>query len=647
MAHIDSSTVRRTAACLSRWFGVVLHDLHSSRINSGWLHRELRNADLPSDQRWAIAHIASRVSVWPSERKRILRQLIRESLDAAAAGQPPPYPIKNRQQLKRLLRRLRTERDERHPYARTARVVADAFCVGIAVFVLLAPFWISTVKPTIRTDYLAMINAPALAVAPDQRAWPHYREIGFSIQPLGDQISDLTWYGARPIDPLWRETIQFVHNHADLFAHIREASQRPGMGIPIYHPQDLPEADAALVWDNPQDLDETIAIDQWIGEPTAFDTYSPYFGVVRHLARALALDMQVAIYQQDGDRFLMNLRAYRGMARQSAELRNIVTALNGASIENCALSLTEDALRSNTPWLNDAQLRDLDAWLDEMDVVAFLDPQVDAWFALDWVQASYTDDGEGSGRPTSRVAREHHAIGESLEELNAIHPVMSQLRNTAETTLYWFVLPPRHIVGTFIDEVMAATQHDLAVPLWQPEMLQTPGLNSSIRLGQSWSDTIVAPISATPHVRVTLLQTHAKRDGLRVVVALQRHYLTHGRWPDALDELVPHTLDHIPPDPATGQPMAYTVRDGQPIVYSYGADLDDDGGQWAMRETWNSDPNAQAPAMEPDNYATKPLGKAPTEYGLIVDGDWILFPSPTEPPAELPDPSNDPLGLGP
>jgi hypothetical protein len=53
-----------------------------------------------------------------------------------------------------------------------------------------------------------------------------------------------------------------------------------------------------------------------------------------------------------------------------------------------------------------------------------------------------------------------------------------------------------------------------------------------------------------------------------------------GRYPAKLDELAPDTLKELPPDPFTGKPFRYELRDdGRAfIVYSVGSNLKDDGG---------------------------------------------------------------------
>lgn len=85
----------------------------------------------------------------------------------------------------------------------------------------------------------------------------------------------------------------------------------------------------------------------------------------------------------------------------------------------------------------------------------------------------------------------------------------------------------------------------------------------------------------------------------RVAVALERHRLAHGRFPESLTELAPAYLEAIPPDPVNGQPLVYRIATpDRYTLYSVGLDRKDDGGQVAK-----------------DSKGRTTLRKA--------DGDWV------------------------
>ena len=72
----------------------------------------------------------------------------------------------------------------------------------------------------------------------------------------------------------------------------------------------------------------------------------------------------------------------------------------------------------------------------------------------------------------------------------------------------------------------------------------------------------------------------AARDAAVIGLSCELFRSARGRCPATLDELSPEFLDKLPPDPFTGKPFNYELReDGTSfIVYSVGSNLADDGG---------------------------------------------------------------------
>lgn len=69
------------------------------------------------------------------------------------------------------------------------------------------------------------------------------------------------------------------------------------------------------------------------------------------------------------------------------------------------------------------------------------------------------------------------------------------------------------------------------------------------------------------------------RDLLLTDIALQRHHRRHGRYPGALEDLVPDFLPAVPVDAMDGRPLRYLPEPGGAFVlWSVGEDQRDDGG---------------------------------------------------------------------
>ena len=70
-------------------------------------------------------------------------------------------------------------------------------------------------------------------------------------------------------------------------------------------------------------------------------------------------------------------------------------------------------------------------------------------------------------------------------------------------------------------------------------------------------------------------------------IALKRHQLRSGRFPNNLSDLVPSLLPEVPVDWMDGQPLRYRLNtDGTYTLYSVGQDGRDDNGDPTKDEVW-------------------------------------------------------------
>jgi hypothetical protein len=92
---------------------------------------------------------------------------------------------------------------------------------------------------------------------------------------------------------------------------------------------------------------------------------------------------------------------------------------------------------------------------------------------------------------------------------------------------------------------------------------------------------------AVGNAAIQSVRVQAYVDAARVACAVERHRIAHGALPDALPQLVPRFLDHIPADVLDGQPLRYRrPAEGGYVVYSVGWNRIDDGGKVG----WTSGP---------------------------------------------------------
>jgi len=106
------------------------------------------------------------------------------------------------------------------------------------------------------------------------------------------------------------------------------------------------------------------------------------------------------------------------------------------------------------------------------------------------------------------------------------------------------------------------------------------------------------------------------RDAALTALALTLYHRQHQVWPQSLEELTPALIPTLPVDRFSGRTLGYRVVDGQPILYSVGADRDDDGG------------------LEPVAGNVASLRGAIQHWNSSRggdDGDWIFWPVHPEP----------------
>ncbi len=108
------------------------------------------------------------------------------------------------------------------------------------------------------------------------------------------------------------------------------------------------------------------------------------------------------------------------------------------------------------------------------------------------------------------------------------------------------------------------------------------------------------------------VSTETIRQQTIIAIALERHRLKHGHYPDALSKLIPAYLAQIPQDPMDGRPMLYhRGKDGTFTLWSVGLDDYDDGGDPTMpdpqKQNFPQDSNDMVwPRLDPIDLPPKP-----------------------------------------
>jgi hypothetical protein len=180
-------------------------------------------------------------------------------------------------------------------------------------------------------------------------------------------------------------------------------------------------------------------------------------------------------------------------------------------------------------------------------------------FWYDQIQRTFTDDGKGGG----------HALSGGF--VYASGTWKNNLLNT-----FRFRYPDRRETVAMVDRYFQQAQRQLnARPAAQHQAEPNePAQASALNLMLS----LVAPVYERVAQQAWRLKTHER--GVLTLLALQRYYRANGSYPESLEPLVEGGfLKQVPKDPFGPGPLTYRRTDEEFLLYSWGEDRKDDGGQ--------------------------------------------------------------------
>ena len=193
-------------------------------------------AELPPELAAAVRQVVSRSRLWRSEKVDVAAELIAHFQDGLAAGRTPAELLQSfgdPQASAQLIRRAK--RRGRPAVWHAWRYWLDGLGGDVRCCTLPQACGWRLGRPTVKIDYLADFNKPAIAVPEDQRAWPIYRDalLAMGARPTKEtrQLVDARHIDAKPGEADWKKLEAFLKEHADSLAKLREAAARPSLGF--------------------------------------------------------------------------------------------------------------------------------------------------------------------------------------------------------------------------------------------------------------------------------------------------------------------------------------------------------------------------------------------------------------------------------
>jgi len=396
--------------------------------------------------------------------------------------------------------------------------------LGLILLFCLYTAWFLTGRPTVRVDYVAQLNRMVRPAVPqEQNAWPYYaRAIELYVEP-GKDLERIASLTCRHDEQ--RKTF------ADLTESERQALERwTKQNGPAWE-QFAAASKRPFCWLKYRTLDEQLGM----------------FGVLLpHLAGKdrILIEQRVAIAMATG--------AYQ-------EMRHIV---KGNRVSSRRLADLQAALGAIYP-----------------EGYPFIDLEVERLGFLDTVQRLFTDGGPGGGH---LIPQEYGRLQVTLSPpvfrsvpfwtaTGMLHAGRDETLAVAdriyEYAARWAKMSPyeRHITG-------GASPRELIEALSPTRFFVVRG---------------ILPSRALDEAAKRMFQGKAEYEATLTILALRRWRIEKGRYPDGLNELVAAGyLKRLPADPYSDGPLKYERRGEDFVLYSLGADFDDDGGVRDPDDPW-------------------------------------------------------------
>lgn len=259
----------------------------------------------------------------------------------------------------------------------------------------------------------------------------------------------------------------------------------------------------------------------------------------------------------------------------------------GIAIEglaNNAIFMLLERVDVPTDVLKNAQEK-LDKQFGSQEPIVSVEAEKVFWY--DIIQRAFTDDVQGSGRML----------------VHGLPYVATDDWKESLWRLISFSYPDRQEMVSKIDGYFERFAEILAETPWDMR-------NEAINEHEGDEDFRIAPIMLKINIpayrRVSQIAWRMKtgRQALLAVLAIMRYEKEKGQYPAGLDELVEAGyLKKLPMDPYGDSPLVYRRTDGGFLLYSFGSNLTDDGGELGLG-------SRGTPRMWADN------------------GDWIFWPVP-------------------
>lgn len=584
-----------------------------------WRH-VIASADLPAEVADVVEQVVRRTRLWRSEKVDVTQELIAHFQDGLDAGRTPEQLVESFGDGAQAARLIRRAKKRGRSLVWQVWRWACWSAAGLFVFYVASILYLMMGRPTVSTDYLAIVNERALAVPEDERAWPLYRaainqiQINHKFPEWNDQPA------MSPGDADWSRAIDWLTAHEGALQTIRDAAKQPEMGFPVWTGiRSFPKEDRETLFTAKVIEQSAPPSDNPLMENTLIATHVPQLAAMRSMTRLLSIDARRAALAGDGQTAYADVVAMLRMSPHCEEQPFLVSGVVAAAVQKLAVGAIGNVMSENAALWSDDQLQDLAHLVASSKVDWHRSFQGERLLIYDIVQRMYTDDGEGDGRITLEGLRNMRPLiglldADQLPDVGTWEGELRAFAYGVAIPATPYVMASRAELVEKYESLMNQQEATLEGNLWEIDP------DAVIEEVNHWSGLERARYLPIPTLfpslgllRKTIGEGCGLRDGVLVGIALELYHREHDDWPPTLDELAPKYLPQVPIDRITGEPLHYKVVDDRPVVYSVGADRDDDAGRAAISSEGETDRELAGPRHMHD---------APEEQ---PDGDWVIW----------------------
>lgn len=588
----------------TRWQAInttPLRELLRGRVTA-WLDWRalLVAAAFPAEVNSLITNIVHRTRLWRMEKSAVADELIAHFTDGITAGTSPEQLIHDFGDERTAAKLIRRAKRRGRPLVwhlwtwawRGFVIIVPVYALSLLIFF--------TARPGSQTNFLAKLNAPALATPVADRAWPLWRRalLACGSQDAHGNISWPAVFAPPRGNEDWPAVKAWLHQQAQVLELARQAAAKPTMGFILGFDskldRELPDANY---------VPGTI--------PLETDVMLPHLHLLQLMAIILTDDARDAAEAGDPNRAKSDVVALIRLAKQLRGPNSLMTSdLVALEIDKQAVDRLDHILFQHPKLLSDQSLIDLAHLLAGPQVASdLLKLRGERWMYADMVQLMYSGNPKQGGRIT----------WQGIHQISTLFGLLSKpdiaLRNILGAMP--FIVASRSQVMRESNNWMNKSAANLAVPL----------RNANWKATLAWREHFdnkplesIRYVSLLPFIlylnpaQESCARYLGQRDGTLVAIALEFYHRQHGHYPATLAELTPQLLPAVPADRITGKPLHYRLKDGKPVVYSVGADRTDDGG---------------TPPMSHGQPKSDWAAQWDLPAASVPHGDWVLYPSMT------------------